>query len=281
MKHLETKLVAIADIDIGTSWRPLNDAWVTGLAAKIVKNGQKTPIELVVQKKGKPYRLVAGRHRIAALQLNGETQIRADIFEPEKQHASLYIELAELDENLDRQELNPLDRAVFIGRREEIYLQLHPETAQGKAGAAARHGHANEMLSFAEETAELIGLGVRAVQRATRIYKALDPETRKRLAGTPLANKEGELYTLASYGPEHQAQILDMCLRAEDPVASVRVAGDIVDGHRAKAPNPADQQYDKLTDTWKRATSAKARARFLADLVEKGIIPSFNKENLG
>lgn len=278
MKYIETKFVSFDDIDLGSSWRAQKPEWVDALAAKIAKNGQKTPIELVAQDKGKkPYRLVAGRHRVAAIRQNGGTEIRADIFAPEAKHASLFIELAELDENLDRHELDHLDSAVFIGRREEIYLQLYPETSQGKAGANARFGHANETISFAKETAELIGLSERSVQRKTRIYRSISPEIRKRLQGTEFANKEGELYQLTYRSEEEQSQILDMCLREEEPVVSFRVAGDILDGVTQKQKSAADQQYEKLYDTWKRCDSKPARTKFLNDLIEMGVIEAFDE----
>lgn len=281
MKYIETKFVSLDDIDLGSSWRAQKPEWVDALASKIAKNGQKTPIELVTQTNGdKPYRLVAGRHRVAAIRQNGGSEIRADIFAPEAKHASLFIELAELDENLDRHELDHLDRATFIGRREEIYVQLYPETVQGKAGANARHGHANEKLSFAQETAEMIGLGVRAVQRATRMYKSISPEIRKRLQGTEFANKEGELYQLTYRSEEEQSKILDMCLREDDPVISIRIAGDILDGVARKPKSVADQQYEKLYDTWKRCDNKPARKKFLNDLIEMGVIPSFDEGQL-
>ncbi len=272
-------MVAIEDIDVGNSWRPLNHAMVDALAAKIEKNGQKTPIELVKQKKGKPYRMVAGRHRLAAIKKNGDTEIRADIFEPEKEHASLYIELAELDENLDRYELNHLDRAVFIGRREEIYLTLHPETARGAAGANARHGHANETLSFAEETAELIGLGVRAVQRSTRIYKGLEPEIRARISGTALANKEGELYKLTRYSEDQQAKIVDACLREDNPAPSVSAAAQELDGRSVPEASAEEKELASLQSKFADASKGNREA-FLTWLQTLGIIDAFDREQL-
>lgn len=280
MKYVETLFVEIDQIDLGSSWRAQKPEWVDALAAKIAKNGQKTPIELVLQKKGKPYRLAAGRHRVAAILKNGGSEIRADIFKPEAKHASLFIELAELDENLDRHELDHLDSAVFIGRREEIYLQLYPETSQGKAGANARFGHANEMISFAKETAELIGLSERSVQRKTRIYRRVSPDIRKRLQGTEFANKEGELYQLTYRNEEEQSQMLDMCLRDDDPVDSFRIAGDILDGKSLKKKSVTDQQYQKLYDTWKRCDNKAGRKKYLTDLVEMGIITSFDEDQI-
>lgn len=277
MKYVETKFVALNDIDLGNSWRAQKPEWVDALAAKIAKNGQKTPIELVLQKKGKPYLLVAGRHRVAAIRKNGDTDIRADIFEPAAKHASLFIELAELDENLDRNELDALERAIFIGRREEIFTQLHPETKRGTAGANARHGHPNEKFSFASETAELIGLGERAVQRATRIYKSISPDIRNRLLSTTFASNEGELYQLTYRSEEEQSQILDMCLREDEPIASIRLAGDILDGKPQKDKSTGDAQYEKLYDTWKRCDNKAARKKFLNDLVEMGVIKNFNE----
>jgi hypothetical protein len=44
-----------------------------------------------------------------------------------------------------------------------IYLEKHPETKRGAAGAEARF-HANEKFSFAKETAKKTGTSARIVQ---------------------------------------------------------------------------------------------------------------------
>ena len=279
MKYIETTNIAVADIDDTNRLRPLDPRWVTALAESIAKIGQKEPIEVVAQKKGKPYRLIAGGHRLAGCREAGLAVVRAEVKEPESGNPDLECRLHEIDENLIRNELNPLDRAVFLGERQKIHEAMYPAA---KRGGKNQHTAEplNEIVSFSKSTAEKIDLGERTIQRATHIYKHLAPEIRSRIAGTPLAQKEGELYQLTRYGPDDQVKILDMCLRVDDPVPSVKVAGDIVDGHVTKASSQAEAQYEKLYDAWKRCTSKKPRKHFLENLVEMGVIPSFNEAQI-
>lgn len=281
MKHVDTKDIQISEIDDTVRLRPLNLEWVADLSEQISQAGQKTAIEVVTIKSGKfKFKLSAGGHRVAAFRILGLTTIRADIYQIGGKNAEFERELAEIDENLQRLELNALDRAVFIGRRKEIYEKLNPETKHGVAGANARHGSANDKMSFAKSTAEKMKRNEKLVQRACRIYDGISAAARKRIANTPLALKEGELYQLTYHSPENQTKILDMCLRADDPVPSIKLAGDIIDGHVAKKPSAADADFEKLYDTWKRRDSKPGRRRFLEALQEMGVIDSFNEGQL-
>lgn len=58
----------------------------------------------------------------------------------------------------------PAERAAQTARRKAIYLELHPETARGVAGADARW-NATDNLSFASATAEATGRDERTVRR--------------------------------------------------------------------------------------------------------------------
>lgn len=62
--------------------------------------------------------------------------------------------------------MSPADRASQTARRKAIYLELHPETAQGVAGAAARWDATakSATASFVTETAEAVGKAERTVR---------------------------------------------------------------------------------------------------------------------
>ena len=81
-------------------------------------------------------------------------------------------ELAEIDENLTRKELNYIDQGEQLLRRKEIYEALHPETRATYEGGAFKGNQHNEvadtvsstkMKSFAEDTAEKTGISPRHV----------------------------------------------------------------------------------------------------------------------
>lgn len=244
----------IAEIAVPPRLREIDQGWVEAMAQSITEIGQKSPIEVVRAETG--YRLVAGAHRLAAIKWLGREDIRAVVSSLDDVEA----ELAEIDENLIRRELGPLDRAVFLARRKYLYEKVNPETRAGVAGGRARQGAANEMFSFAAETAKKIRLGRRAIERAVRIG-ALDKDVRARISGTWLAGKEGELYALAKHSPARQMQIITMLLDEQSPVRSVKAAARVIDGHVEDAPSPEEEQLARLMDAWRRA-GAKARREF-------------------
>ena len=68
------------------------------------------------------YKVVAGNHRVAAARALGWTEIDAFVHDGDE----LQAELAEIDENLQRAEFTPAQRAAAIKRRKEIWEVLHP-----------------------------------------------------------------------------------------------------------------------------------------------------------
>jgi ParB family chromosome partitioning protein len=89
-----------------------SEARIDSLAKSIAEVGQLQPI--VVQKKDDHYLLIAGERRLRAVKKDEKEKIAAVIFEeeisPEK------FRQIQLIENLQRQDLNPLERAVSINK---------------------------------------------------------------------------------------------------------------------------------------------------------------------
>lgn len=174
-------VLPIAKIHRRADVRPLDDAAVSALAESIASVGLLNPIRCRAD--GDGWEVVAGSHRLAACERLGLVDIEAIVYDADDLHA----ELAMIDENLMRAELSPSDRARQTARRKAIYEELHPETKAGVAGGLARqHGTADDKLSFAAETARLIGKDQRTVQRdAERGEKVID-EVLSLIAGTKL-----------------------------------------------------------------------------------------------
>ena len=160
--------------------RPVNPQAVTALADSICEVGMINPIR--VRARGAEWEVIAGVHRLQACASLGLADIDCIVVDDD----DLTAELAMIDENLCRSELSPSDRARQTARRKAIYLELHPETAKGVAGAEARHGRANENISFAAETANATGQSERIVQlNAERGEKVID-EVLDLIRGTKL-----------------------------------------------------------------------------------------------
>ena len=239
--------------------------------AESMAGGQLTPID-VLQRRGRALpRLIAGAHRLEACRIAGIT-VRACLIKYTGPKDSLEesLRLREIDENLIRHELSALDRAVFLAERQEAYEALHPETRRGHKGADARHGRANEMFTFAQDTADRLRLSKRTIQRAVSIGRNLTPEIREAVKGLGLAAKEGELYKLSRQGPALQKRIVKALAEASTPAATVDAALRIVAGSAAPkaAPgDPVEEAYSTLTNAWRKAP-ATAKKRFLAFLKE-------------
>lgn len=174
----------IASIEIGARLRLADQSKVDALKPSFLEIGQKTPITVQGRETDDRVNLSAGLHRLETARQLGWEKVLCfhETFD------DLDRELWEIDENLCRAELSAADRALFIARRKEIYLEKHPETAQHVSGGRARQNTASDKLSFAESTAQAIGQDKRTVQRdASRGEKIVDMALH-RLRGSRLDN---------------------------------------------------------------------------------------------
>ena len=126
------------------------------------ENGLLQPIVLRTGE-GNSFWLVAGRHRFEAAKLLKWDSIRATIYEGMDSDRA---ELAEIDENLIRAELSPIERFMHVARRKVLYLADHPRTkhggAPGKAGGGKKTKDA-KIASFVDDTAAKTGKARRTV----------------------------------------------------------------------------------------------------------------------
>jgi hypothetical protein len=80
---------------------------------------------------------------------------------------------------LIRNELTALDKGLQMARRKAIYLELYPETRAGVAGAHASNkaqgnlNNANDIVSFASDTADKTKTSKRTVERNVEIGETL------------------------------------------------------------------------------------------------------------
>ncbi len=257
--------------------RPLDEAWVAALAESIRDHGLEQPIVVrptPLSETG-AYALVAGGHRLAAVRLLGETEIKAEVRDLSDDEARL----VEIDENLMRRELDPLDRAVFLAERKVVYERMYPESAHGKAKKPKRNqpdGKVANIATFARfsaDAAKSTGLSERSVQLACRIYSELGSEAIAQLRGTPIAGNQSQLLLLARMSADERRRAIEAAVAVK--AATVSAALRSVGAGRP-APNADEEQFRRLVDLWSRS-GAKARRRFLAhiglseaDVAERG-----------
>lgn len=165
---MDTLNIGIGKLRRRIDARQLDRAIVKGLAESIRELGVINPLrvrKITIFESGREaigYEVIAGSHRLEAGIAIGATELPCVIVDDD----DLRAELAMIDENLCRAELSPADRASQTARRKAIYLELHPETAQGVAGAAARWDATAKFAtaSFVAETAEAVGKAERTVR---------------------------------------------------------------------------------------------------------------------
>ena len=192
---------------------------VDTLAASIQEVGLMHPIT-VVQDEGDVYRLVSGSNRISAHVQLGRTHIPCQVVNLDTLHA----EIAEIDENLIRNELTELEYAEHLKRRKELHEQLYPETkkggAPGKAGGGKRaknpeSGHF--VVSFLEDAADKTGRGRSTIAESIQIATKLDDDVKRQLQGTPIEDRKTDLLRLARMTPEEQREIADTISKESFP----------------------------------------------------------------
>jgi ParB family chromosome partitioning protein len=252
MKPLGLQPIPISSIDAGLRLRPVDEAQAAFLAENIQANGLRQPVE-VRAVKGGGYRLIAGGHRLAACARLGWTDIPAFVFEATDDEARL----AEIDENLVRHELNPLDRATFLFERKELYEKLHPQTKHGAQGGPGGKRNETEIVSFSKDTAERVGLTDRSIRLSVKIATSLAPDVKAQIAGTRVAKVQAELLALAKLAPTAQRAVLALLLGDDPKAMTVRQAVALQSNRPATT---AKDGYARLMGAWARATIAERDA---------------------
>lgn len=229
--------IALEQIAFGPRLREVDEAVVERLAESMDRIGLQNPIQVrhnfgIDPDTGEYERdldqggfaLVAGAHRIEAARRLGWGRIEALVLDDPNPDV---LALVEVDENLVRAELTPLNRARFVARREELRNKLYPEARHGGDRKSAEYQEKIKIEgfdldlspspSFVEETADLTSLSKGTVARALRIGKRILPELQDELEGTPIARREGDLYRLAGLSEAQQQRALQRLREADEP----------------------------------------------------------------
>lgn len=222
---MNTIIVAVDDIQVGTRRRPLNEGKVVALMASIADVGLLQPVVVTDR-----YGLVAGRHRLEAVRRLGWPTVTARIALLE----GLHLELAEIDENLMRNELTVLEQAEHLQRRGEI-LEALGERAQSGYNGNRYTKVGGATVAPPKTTADLaaeIGISKRSSQERLQIARDLDPDVRESIAGTPLADRTRDLLDLARLDAAEQKQVVEL-EGVADGRTSVRYARRVLAGQQS------------------------------------------------
>jgi ParB-like nuclease domain len=237
------QLLPIASIQIGEGRRTVGD--VATLAASIAEVDLLCPITIT-----EAYDLNGGRRRLEAFRHIGRTAIPALVL----RLSGLRAELAQIDENLIRSGLTVLERGEHLARRKEVYEALYPQTRGGVAGGKARQGAANEIRSFADDTARKTGQSPRTIQQDVQIATQLTPQMKEAIRETPIAENKSNLLALARLSRDQQEEVAARLISGEATSVREALKGSAPANQvsRAAATNvgtsPASQPCDAESD---------------------------------
>ncbi|WP_455466742.1 ParB/RepB/Spo0J family partition protein [Bartonella sp. B39] len=255
--------------------RPVDDEHAKALAQSMVREGLMNPITVrhTPNAKGGNYTLIAGAHRLRAAELLGYREIDAVVVQADKDNAALL----EVAENLFRNELSVIDRALFVQTYRELWEKKYGEiqrggdhgnqytkdkVAKGNVYPLPNDGDLNgkvQSLHFAKHVADRIGLSKRAVHYLTKISQHLQPELRAVLRGTALADNQAQLLKLAKMEPVAQRRVAIALQQVE---GDLRRAFDLVNGINTPPHiNEQERIFAQLLGVWQRA-DAQTKARF-------------------
>ena len=247
----------VADIKVGSRLRPFAEAEVLALVDLIAEFGQTTPI--LVRRKKDGFYLVDGLHRLEATKRSVLETIPVRAYRMTDGDA----QLLEASQNLVGG-LSPLDDAVFLAAWKRAHLAKHPETAQGVAGALAKHGLQANSSSFAEIVASKRAVSVRQVQKIIAAGEKLGADcARLRQAKHPITLKD--LIEISKIGqPVERYDVVDALIEGKvKSAAEARRAWAAAEwGDEAPVKDPVEQAYVALSKAWARAPMA-AKKRFL------------------
>lgn len=186
----------ISGIVVRDRKRPLGD--ISSLSQSINELGLLNPITITADGV-----LVAGYHRLEACKSLGWRFIPVHVVSLDRLNA----ELAEIDENLMRNELHWFDRDKQLARRKEIHETLHPETKNGGDRKSERH---NVVLipSFVDDTSVKIGVSTRTIERSIQRANAFSDE-------------QGEILKQADVKPTEALKLA----RLEEPMRAAYIEG--------------------------------------------------------
>ena len=236
------------------------------LAALISVHGQNDPIKVVKAKGKYAWRLVAGLHRLHACMSLGINVCAIEIIGRD----DVALEQIQASENVDRRELEPLERALFVravataarlrvlkehGVDNDKALAAKAKARAGKvqyseldkADEVAELAGDNLSLAYgwAEEAADALGMGKRDLQRSMRIHRMIIepfPTLIDAFKDHPVAKVADSLLKIAAIKDDNtRLFVIEALLDGEQHLnAAMRAVG-------AKPKTAALEGYDKWT----------------------------------
>ena len=193
--------VNIDSIQVNSGRREALPDAVRELADSISAVGLLNPITV-----DRDYILIAGLHRLEAAKLLGWAEIECNVSSLE----GLQAELAEIDENFVRADLETVEFGKLLLRRKEIYEMLHPQVKNGgdrkSEKIRTRRARSDSDKSFVRDTADKLGISTRSVEEKIQIARDMTPRAQEIIQDADRKIKKKDLVKLSRMEPEQQEQ---------------------------------------------------------------------------
>jgi ParB family chromosome partitioning protein len=270
--------IRIDAIDASGRLRPIDPARAAQLAASIDQIGLQQPI--VVRRAGEGFKLTAGAHRLEAFRLLGKTVLKVGVEVLIRDANSDEAELAEIDENIVRGDLNAMYRALFFAKRRDAYERMNATMGRGGDRKSRKFNELTNSKTlgfeisdrFTKDAADRVGLSEEAVRLALQIADGLTPEIIEALKDTRVAGNQSELLSLvAEKSPPRRLDIAKAI--ADGRAHNVATARVVLRFEEPAVGDPQGRVGEALRAAWKKA-DARTRRAFLkdinAEIVKKG-----------
>ncbi|WP_422371312.1 ParB/RepB/Spo0J family partition protein [Hoeflea sp.] len=263
-----SKSIKLSDIHVPERLRSIDEDHALAINKSIAEHGLINPITVRQTPNGeRSYTLVAGAHRYRAFEMLEEAEIDAVVVKADADEAVLL----EISENLFRNDLSVIDRAVFVETYRDVWEKTRGEIK--KTGRPPKSSAKLALLSnspvdliaqeaengFSQVCADRLGISRRAIYRLNSIAQNLPRELRQQIAGTPIADNQSQLLKLAKLEPTKRAKA-HIALR--ESKGDFKAAMELIEPP-AKKQDPEMQVISRLIDAWERAKPA-TRKKFMA-----------------
>lgn len=267
----ELMWLALEAIEVPERLRSVSADHAGMLAADIRLRGLLQPVVVRGPLPGGRWVLLAGAHRLEAMRLLGRAEIPA--VAADVANGGWAAELVEIAENLFRNDLSALERAVYVVRYRAAWEVKHGRKGRGgDRRSAAFRGDADQtdnmsalkseeqefldragLSGFADHVAERLGFTERTIYRDQGLIRGLHPELVKRLMGTAVADNRALLLRVSRLAQEVQAEA----------VAAIDAGTPVEDAVAALFPLPEvdeNKPYERATKAFGRLNARQRRA---------------------
>lgn len=264
--------IALADIDVSDRLLPLDEAAAQDVATSMrLHEATFHPVGLRHTPRGqKKWKLVHGRHRLRAFEINGLTELAEGTHFKRLAISAEQARMVEIEENMARKDHSPFARAVMIAAYRAAVGAVTGSGGDRKSAEFQKLGS-----SFTAHAMAVFDLSSDQVERLLRIAALAKPDgLAERLHGSRIARNQSQLLKLAGLPDEQLARAAEafdaaqgdffnlMTILAKSPADQAKVLGKLKAGAAlADVVEPKPEQAPAF-DFWNQAVSSFSQLDF-------------------